>query len=362
MIYFKFQGVRVAGLAVAVPEKEVLVDSFNTKFGADQVQKFKKMTGVEKFRVADSKQTASDLCFIAARELLKNKDIPKETLGALIFVSQTPDYKTPATACVIHNRLGLSKDCLVYDINLGCSGYVYGLQTLFSIMQTSNVERSLLVVGDTLNKMVSSEDRSAAMLFGDAGSATLLERDENAPPVSFSCRTDGSGYRAIIAQGGGFRNQFATSEASEWADGNMRSDCDLFMNGTEVFNFTITEVPALLNEFMAKENTSSCDYEHLVMHQANLFILKQIAKRTKFPIDKVPISIDEFGNTSSASIPVTLAKIYGSSTADDFQKLLLCAFGVGLSWATTSISLQPKDILPIISTSEHYMEGGVIRG
>lgn len=363
MIYSNFEDIKIAGLSVAVPEKEVNVDSFNSAFGEEQVSKFKKMVGVERFRVAKTVQTASDLCFVAARDLLDAKKIDKDTIGALMFVTQTPDYKLPATACVLHKRLGLSKNCLAYDINLGCSGYVYGLQTLFALMQTSNIRRALLLVGDTMSKILSTEDRSAAMLFGDAGSATLLEKNEEALPVNFACRTDGKGYRAIITQGGACRNPSASTLKTEWGDGNVRSECDLFMNGVDVFNFTISEVPTLIKEFMTKENSISENYDYFVMHQANLFILKQIAKKLKVPTEKVPVSLDEFGNTSSASIPITIAKLYKETAlTDKANKFLLAGFGVGLSWAITSIMLSPEAVLPIITSDEHYLDGGILHG
>lgn len=361
MIKFSYNNIKIAGIAVAVPDKKIEVDKFISQFGEDSVQKFKKMTGVVNLHFAEEKQTASDLGFVAARDLILQKKIDPSTIGALIFVSQSPDYKVPATAGVLHKRLGLPKNCLSYDINLGCSGYVYGLQAICSAMQSSNIKRALLIVGDTISKMVSPEDRSAAMLFGDAGSATLLEKAENSSPIKAAFRTQGEGYRAIVMQGGGFRNPTASPERCMWGDGNIRSDYDLYMNGTEVFNFTISEVPKLLNEFMVDDNKGPDDYDCLVLHQANLFILKQIAKKTKFSMDKVPVSIDDFGNTSVASIPLTFAKTYSNDITSNQLEVLMCGFGVGLSWGVLSAGINVNDIFPIIYTNEYFVEGGIIR-
>lgn len=361
MIKFNFENIKIAGIAVAVPTKEVEIDSFAAIFGDESVQKFKKMTGVNKLHYADENQTASDLGYVAARQLMLEKAIDPLSIDAVVFVSQSPDYRIPATAGVLHKRLGLTKDCLAFDINLGCSGYVYGLQTICSCMQTSNINRALLIVGDTLSKLVSPEDRSSVMLFGDAGSATLLEKEENAPEIKASVRTSGEGYGAIIMHGGGYRNPTATSERYMWEDGNIRSDNDLFMDGTEVFNFTISEVPNLLKEFLESENSIPEEYDCLVLHQANLFILKQIAKKIKFPMDKVPISIDAYGNTSVTSIPLTLAKMYGGGYTKNEINSLMCGFGVGLSWGVVSAKINVSNILPIIYTDEYFPAGGFKR-
>lgn len=354
MADFLFNNIAIKGIACAVPKTEVSVEDYIPVFGEDAVLKFKKMTGVNKIHCASVEQTASDLGFVAARELFKFKEIDPKTIGALIFVSQTPDYKLPSSACVLHKRLGLPKECIAFDINLGCSGYVYGLQTIFSCLQTSNINRALLIVGDTLSKVISPEDRSAAMLFGDAGAATLIEKDDNALEIEASYRTDGEGYRSIIIQGNACRNPNSSKERSLYGDGNMRSDNELYMNGTDVFNFTISEVPEIINSFINRGNT----YDSFILHQANVFILKQISRKCKIPIDKLPVSMDRYGNTSVSSIPLTLCDVYGNKS-NEYIRTLLCGFGVGLSWGQVDLRIQTDDILPIIETDEYYTEGGI---
>ncbi|MEN3004740.1 3-oxoacyl-ACP synthase III family protein [Dehalobacterium formicoaceticum] len=359
MILSTFENLKISGIACAVPKKkDILLDKYGSVFGEEDVLKFSKMTGVVSRNISAKEQTASDLAFVAAKNLMKHKQIEASSIEVLIFVTQTPDYIMPSTACILHHRLGLSKDCLAFDINLGCSGYIYGLQTISSLMHSSNIKRGLLLVGDTLNKVIAPEDKSSCMLFGDAGSATLLEKRQDAPIIQTALRMDGDGFKAIIVPAGAYRNMDAPKERTLWGDGNIRSDFDLYMNGTDVFNFTISEVPMLIKEFMAEINTNVDDYDGLILHQANEYILKQIMKRTKFPKEKTPISMDRYGNTSVTSIPLTITDAYGSIN-NGALKLLMCGFGIGLSWGVVSCVLETDDVLPIIETEEIYMDGGV---
>lgn len=354
MSEFYYNNLAIKGITCAVPDNEVLIDSFIPKFGEENVKKFQNLTGVKKIHIASKEQTASDLGYAAAKELLIKKSINPGTIGALVFVTQTPDYKIPATSCVLHKRLGLSKECLVYDINLGCSGYVYGLQAVLSCLQNSDIKKALLIVGDTSSKTISPEDRSAIMLFGDAGAATLVEKTEEQNIIKAAFRTSGEGYRAIIIQGGAFRNTDVNCERTRYGDGNFRLDTELYMNGTDVFNFTVSEVPDLLNNYL----TNDKEYDSVILHQANSFILKQISKKCKLPIEKIPISIDRYGNTSVTSIPLTLCDAY--STKSEYSiKTLLCGFGVGLSWGIVDVCIDVSDIFPIIKTNDYYKEGGI---
>lgn len=226
-------------------------------------------------------------------------------------------------------------------------------------MSTSNINRALLLVGDTSSKGISSEDKSSAMLFGDAGAGTLLEKEtgiEN--EIAFHLKTDGSRFKAIIKPAGAYRNRNASRDRVVWnVDGNVRSDYETYMNGADVFTFTISEVPRLIKEFMTHRNTTVEDYDCFVMHQANLYILRQIAKRIKVSVNKMPITLDRFGNTSVTSIPLTLADKYGCEIKK--IKALMCGFGVGLSWGVVSTEIDTGDILPIIHTGDYYREGGV---
>lgn len=275
-----------------------------------------------------------------------------------MFVTQTPDYRIPSSACVLHKRLGLPKNCIAFDVNLGCSGYVYGMQILSSLMANSNINKGLLLAADTSTKLCSSKDRSSCMLFGDAGSATLLEKVDNANCMKIGLRTDGNGFKNIIIPAGAYRNTNASHKRTKWGDNNERSDYDLYMNGNDVFSFTISEVPTMINEFMIETETNPDYFDSFVMHQTNAYILKQVAKRCKIPMEKVPISMDRYGNTSVTSIPITLADKYGNENNHSI-KILMCGFGIGLSWGVVSVEVNTKDIYPVFDSDKFYKWGAV---
>ena len=359
MPHFKCKGIRIAGIASAVPEHEVTVDSLADTFGKKVVSKLQDLTGIQRFRKTDENQTASDLGFAAGKHLLEAKNVNPKKIGGLTFVSHSGDYRRPATACVLHKRLGLSKDCAAFDVNLGCSGYPYGLFQAASLMRNSDIETLLLICAESLTKIVGSNDRSTAPLFGDCGTATLLEKANQEEGISGIVRTDGSGYRAVIVPAGGFRNRFASRQELKWPDSNMRSLHDIYMNGPAVLEFTLTQVPSLVNDFLCRHNTSIDKYDCLALHQANLHIIKQVTRMLKIPSENVPISLDRYGNTSGASIPLTLCDAYSSRNTLDRVRVLMCGFGVGLSLGVASAEISTDDLLPVITTSESFDEGKI---
>lgn len=360
MADFVLKDVAIEGISCALPTKKVDTTDFYDQFGREAVDNFIEMTGIQSTYRTIEEQTASDLCFVAARRLLEQKGLDASAVGALVFISQTPDYRSPETAAVLHKRLGLDKECICFDVNLGCSGYVYGLNIVGSLFATSDIEYALLLFGDTSNKAISPLDRSNAMMFGDSGSATLLARKEG-ETICGNLMTNGEGFKAIIVPSGAYRNRNGDKERTQWGDGNVRSDYDSYMNGTDVFSFAISEVPRQIKRFMEKRQTSPENYDALLLHQANMLILKQICKKTKFDIAKLPITLDRFGNTSGTSIPLTICDHYGECCNRDLR-LLLDGFGIGLSWGVVDVTLNSDAILPIIYSDEYYTEGGVAHG
>lgn len=365
MINSNYQGIRLCGIATAVPSKwqslEDLVaheqpQGFNLK-------KFEKTTGVRGRYLACPSQTTADFCFVAAKKLLRYYETSMKDIGALVFVSQCSDYTTPATACVLQHRLwqeefasnGLNTDvseighdCLAFDVNLGCSGYVYGLNIVAGLLANSNIKKALLLCGDTYAKAYSHKgdnrtSHSSRYMFGDAGTATLLEKTHSGERLSFASCTDGSGFASIIEPYNHWRHP----------DKERQS----MMDDITVFNFSTAEAPTMLKAYMEQQGTSPADYDALLLHQANLFIMKQIAKRIGFPSEKIGISIDTFGNTSSASIPATLVKMFGEDNSTYAKKFLACGYGVGLSWAACELQLAPAQILPLIKTDECFDDG-----
>jgi 3-oxoacyl-[acyl-carrier-protein] synthase-3 len=356
MPIFKYNNIKITGMVTAVPKNIVPTESYKSIFGTDEVDKFISMTGIMQTRRASEHQTASDLAYTAAKYLIEQKGANIEEIGALVFGTTSPDYRRPASAFIIQKRLGLSVETAVFDINLGCSSLVYGLQVVASIMNSSNMNKALLLLGDTVSKTTNPEDKASIMIVGDAGVALLLEKTEEASPVTSLVRSDGNGYRYLIVPGGGYRNLNASTKAEICPDGNKRSLHNSFMMGTSVFTFTISDVPKLIRDYLEITNTQVNDYDVFAFHQANLYILKQIAKKLKIPTEKLLLSIDRYGNTSGASPIVSLCDAFGSIEGQTI-KTMMCGFGVGLSWGVTSFVLNTNDIFPIIEDDTIFEEG-----
>lgn len=358
MAFFEFKNIKVAGVACAVPKNEIKTESYKPIFGDEEVEKFMAMTGVKASHRTLEHQTCSDLGYRAARELLAHKGVKPEEIGTLLFSSHSPDYRRPSTAFVLQHRLGVPEEAVCYDISLGCSSLVVGMQTMASIMSTSDMRYGLLFVGDTAGKSVNPYDRSSAMLFGEAGAVMLLEKTQNdADQIKALVRSDGSGYKYMIVPGGGYRNLHASEEVVMCADGNERSLMNSFIQGTSVFTFTIFDVPRLIKDFWKQTATGPDDYDCFAFHQANLYILKQIAKKTKIPFERLPITLDRYGNTSGASAIVSLCDVYGAGNDNKTIKVMACGFGIGISLGATSFEINTDDILPIMEDDEIYTEG-----
>lgn len=330
--------VRIAAVACAVPQKRVTYLDDAAEFGEAEMEKIATTTGIRERRVACRGVTTSDLCIAAAERLFATGRWPKDSIDAVIVVTQTPDYFLPATACTVQSRLGLPTTCAAFDINLGCSGYTYALWFAGHLIAGGGASRVLLLVGDVANK-VHPKDRSARPLFGDAGSATIVEACHGAHRMFFRVGTDGSGQNHLIVPAGAGRLPHSPATATEVQgdDGNVRSLDNLHMNGAEVFIFTLSKLPGLLNATATDAQWAINDIAAVVLHQANQFMLKHVAKSAKIPFDKIPISLDMFGNTSSASIPITLVTRVRSHLSTGPLRLLLGGWGVGWSWATAAI-------------------------
>jgi 3-oxoacyl-[acyl-carrier-protein] synthase-3 len=342
------KNVDIKGIACAVPDRIINSEDYFDTFGVENVRKFINVTGVKARHVAIDEQCASDLCYAAAKSLMAKLNWEPSSIEALVLITQTPDYAVPATACVLQHRLGLSEDCIAFDVNLGCSAYVYGVWLAGSMIATQNLKRVMLLVGDTSNFGINQADSATAMIFGDGGTATALERTEG-KDMKYFLKTKGSGYKSIIVPAGHARTRSKViTDATQ---------CELAMNGSEVFSFTITDVPRAIKSFMSQFNIDKNEIDMFVFHQANLFILKHLVKKLGIPMEKVPISIDRYGNTSGESIPLTLVDALGTTGSDDPLKLFLCGFGVGLSWGGIYLETNKSICLPMIYTNDYYKGG-----
>lgn len=347
MAIVRVENVRMAGLASSVPDFVRTVDDDVERFQSEDFRKIGESIGVTSRRIAPEGVCASDLCVAAAERLLEELDWDRDSIQAVLFVTQTPDYPAPATACTLQSRLELPTSCAAMDINLGCSGYVYGLATAAQFVKgmaggKENGGRVLLLVGDTITHFVSPDDRATAPLFGDAGSATALEYSSSAEPIVFSLGTDGRGLNHLIVPAGGAR-QPRTEESgirTSRESGNIRSDEDMYMNGAEVFSFALQEVPKMVRSTLAEAGWTIDEVDGVVMHQSNGIMLKHLRKRLKVDEENFVIALEGYGNASCASIPLAMTHQWSQASQTEKRKLVLAGFGLGWSWGGAAITCE----------------------
>lgn len=346
-------GVRLAGIASAVPTEVVSPEDEAAIFGLAESQRIAQSTGIHHRRLAAQGICVSDLCVAAAEPLLDSLNWSRDSVEALILITQSPDYILPATACSLHGRLGLHENCAAFDVNLGCSGYTYGVWMASHLIASGAAQRVLLLAGETATRCVGKEDRSSRLLFGDAATVTAFEAAADAPAIHFRVGTDGTGQNQLIVPAGSFRlpKSPSTSQSAEGPDGNPRSLEDVYMNGTEVFLFTIDRVPPLIRNTLEDAGWNIDDVDSFVFHQANQFMLKHLAQHMKLPLDKIPFSLTDFGNTSSASVPLTMTVCLAEAMRTRPMKLLLAGFGVGFSWSSVAIQTDRVVMPPLVEIS-----------
>lgn len=350
MALLKFSNVGIAAIAACVPSRVIDNYKYTEHFPKEDVKKVVDKIGVYERRFADDKTCASDLCFAAAEKLIVDNNINREDIELLVFISQTPDYRMPATSILLQDRLQLPKNTIAFDVNLGCSGFLYGLSIVYSFMERSGLKRALLLDGETRSKVYSPKDRQAAFIFGDAGVAALIERDEKYGDSHFSLNSDGSRGELIMIPGGGYRNMSSAETLKEKVVdeyGNIRTDEHGYMNGSDVFNFVIVEIPKDIKRLCAATNTDVADLDYYVFHQANNFINSYIAKKMKLDVEKIPSTIHKFGNTSSVSVPLTIVSEL-KDHMEGTKRLMMSAFGVGMAWATAIVPFVDCKISDIV--------------
>ena len=345
MAIFQVPNISIAGISACVPENEYNNNNYDWISEKERATLIKTI-GVEKKRHAKKGTTTSDLCYVAANKLLDDLNWDRSEIDLLIFVSQSRDYIIPATAGLLQDKLSLPKSCIAFDVSLGCSGYVYGLSVIGSMMATGIIKKGLLLTGDISTLNTSFQDKSAFPLFGDAGTATAVELSTNSKSMKFNLQTDGSGYDAIIIPDGGIRN-FADKETSfeyhKISDGIFRNGFNIALDGIKVFNFSLREVKPNVNNLLQKFDLTIDDIDYFVFHQANKLMNETIRKQLKLDKEKVPYSLKDYGNTSSASIPITIVTKLAKEVSSNSITFLLSGFGVGLSWG--SVILQTSNIV-----------------
>jgi 3-oxoacyl-[acyl-carrier-protein] synthase-3 len=356
MAFSEIKNIKIKAIAACVPEGIVDNSEFFDKTDFD---KFVKNVGVTQRHVVDNNQCTSDLCYKSAIKIFNDLVIDRSDIEILIFVSHTADYKLPSTACILQDKLGLSTSTIAFDVTLGCSGFPYGLQIISSLMLSTGIRKGLLLVGNTQSKYTTSTDMSVFPLFADAGSAILLEYDQNALPMYFNLGTDGSSFADIIVPDGGARNPVTLSsfDLEEDDDGNRRSRLHERLNGMNVYSFGISTAPRSIKNLIEKYNIDFNNIDYFLIHQANKMMIEKIAKKLGVSLSKVPVNIQKFGNTSGATIPLLVVTEIDKTRLLNKQ-FIACGFGVGLSWGSVYFSLDKECLicdLQVLLKTENYV-------
>jgi 3-oxoacyl-[acyl-carrier-protein] synthase-3 len=344
-----FTSSRIAGIAAAVPRRSLDLVHYAPQWGASDVANIIRNTGITHVRIAPEGMTTSDLCCAAVAPLLSSLNVEAGAIDGVVFVSQTADYIMPATSTVIQHRLGLSRNVAAFDINYGCSGYIYGLLQADMLIQSGMCRSVLVLAGDTTTRLVNPRDRALRMLFGDAGSATLVVQGHD--QHTYSVRTDGSGASSLIIPAGGARQPRAadTSVEREGTDGNFRSPENLFMDGIAVLYMALRDVPETITEATALAGWTNEAPAFYGLHQANRFMIDYLARKLGASAAAAPFACADVGNTGPASIPVLLAREFPRLNAEQrLSRSVLCGFGVGFSVAAMTVPLDRTSMLPLI--------------
>lgn len=343
--------ITVAEVACAVPVHKMDNEDFSGHYEEKYIKRFYRTTGIKTRYWANQKQTAADLCFVAAKKIMEKRGISGKEIDALIFLTQTPDYKTPSTAFVLQHRLGLGQDAVVFDINMGCTAPLHGIYVMAGILQNEGAKYGLVLMGDSLPGRKITEDHTDSMMFGDAGGAVLLEKTQERIP--YLLKSNGTEFQTIMNPHG---ERFPLDvENPDW------KTCRYYMDGGDVFNFAVNTIPGEISDFIELSGQKKEQFDYFVFHQANRFILRHLANEIGVPFEKVPLSLDSYGNTNGASVLVTLVDMYEKGLFEEKKHLLICAFGIGLSWGILELSMDQSQFLPMIYTDEYYQEGQNIK-
>lgn len=347
MAKITFHQVGVKAISACVPRDTVSNRDLGDLIPPEEIDKVIDNIGIETRRIAPQDVTASDLCYAAACRLMEDNNIDPASIDVLLFMSQTADYRIPATSCILQNRLGLPKSTMCFDITLGCSGYLFALSTAFAYASMDGINRVLLLDGETFSKIVNRRDKVDWPLYGDAGTATLVEKGDFGDST-FMLNTDGSGEHTLKIHAG-MRHPITPESCVEKMreDGNVRSDLEVYMDGMDVFNFAISKVPKSIKQLLQETDTAIDQVDHLVFHQSNRFMMDFFVKKLKISPDRVPYCIHKYGNTSSTSVPLTISSELHDRLQGD-NTVVLSAFGAGLSWGAALLHMRDCNVSPVI--------------
>jgi 3-oxoacyl-[acyl-carrier-protein] synthase-3 len=337
---------RILDMAAHLPSRVLDNDTLAALYPEWSADKILAKTGIRERRIAADGETAADLACAAAEKLFAQGRVGRAEIDFVLLCTQAPDHLLPTTACLLQERLGIARSAGALDFNLGCSGFVYGLSLARGLVDSGAARRVLLLTADTYSKYIHPQDRSVRTLFGDAAAATVIGPDAHAPAAEgaaigpFVFGTDGRGARDLIVDAGGARRPCDAASAAEHRDanGNVRSADHLYMNGAEVFAFTLREVPAAIDALLHKAGLAKDDIDYFVLHQANRFMLDTLRRKIGVAADRLPIHMEDVGNTVSSTIPLALMRMRDAGQLAAGTRLMLVGFGVGYSWAATIIN------------------------
>ncbi len=343
----KFNNVGIRALSATVPRKVIKTRDLTEFFTAEEINKFIDTTGVEERRFIDADKCASDLCYKSACEIFDKANISRDEIDMVIFVSQTPDYKLPGTSIILQNSLGLKKSTIVYDVNMSCSGFIHGLLMAYSFLNQPGINAILLMVGETLSKMISPRDKGTGLLLGDAGVAAVIERGDQYKESFFSMNTDGAyvDYVKIPAGGNKIMSTKETLKMQKYEDGSIRSLEQIIMVGADVFSFAISELPKDIKRLLEFAGIAINEIDKYAFHQANNFMTNHIIKRVKADPTKLLHSIHKYGNTAGTSIPLCMVENRDKIKNND--TILMNAIGAGFAYGTVLLNIANCNILKI---------------
>lgn len=348
MAIARFNNVGITAISACVPKTVFDNYSLDYMMPKEEVSKLVNTIGIKERRFADDQTCASDLCYKAAKQLIDDNNIELDSIDMLLYLTLTPDYVTPPTSSILQHRLGLSNTTACLDMSLACSGYLYALSVGYAFASTPNINRVLVLVGETMSKLINPRDRVNFPLYGDAGTATLVEKGDFGESI-FSLTADGSGQEYVKIPAGGFRMKMTEDclVDKEYEEGNFRKLTDITMDGMTTFNHAVTIIPKQIKNLIKEAGISYDDIDYLVSHQANRFMIDFIIKRLKFDTQKVPFCLEKYGNTSCASVPITIVSELANKLDGD-KNLLLSAIGAGWSFGTAFIHTRDVKVSPII--------------
>ena len=316
-------------VAYYLPSRELSNAELASQFPEWDVAKIAKKTGISSRRIAAEGECASDLAVEAARALFARGACRAEDIDFVLLCTQSPDYFLPTTACLVQERLGLPVSAGALDYNLGCSGYVYGLGMAKGLVETGQARNVLLLTAETYSKFLHPEDRGVRTIFGDAASASLVAASAEGPDAigPFVYGTDGRGAEKLIVRTGGMRQPCKSGDKADF----------LFMDGPEIFAFTISAVPEMVRQLLTRAGMQAEEVDYYVFHQANRFMLEHLRNELAIPSEKFAYALQDCGNTVSATIPIALSRAQSAGALQPGRTLMLVSFGVGYSWAAAML-------------------------